>query len=128
MSFGDQVVGFVTVTRSGTPDSLGLLPESRTVVAVAGCHFRPVVSTESPEGETNTTQIRWKLTAPPEAAVLAAKSTGELVFDGTGHPEDLDLESAAGKAATFRIDGPILPKYDGAEVHHVTVFATRQAG
>ena len=121
MSFGGQTVGFVTVTRSGTPDSLGMLAESRTLTLVSGCHFRPFVSTESPEGETNTTTIRWKLTAPPEAGVLAAKSTGELVYDGTRNPVQTP-------ASTFKVDGPMLPKVDGADVHHVTVYAKKQAG
>ena len=123
MSFGGQTVGFVTVTRSGAPDGLGMLAESRAVVLVSGCHFRSAVSVESPEGETNTTTIKWKLTAPPEVAVLAAKSTGELVYDGTETP----VQTAD---STFLIDGPILPKYDitGSEVHHVTVWAKKQAG
>lgn len=127
MSFGGQTVAFVAVTESGTIGWGGLKAKARTVTALSGCHFRPASSTEADEKTDVTTEV-WKLTAPPEAAALAVKANGELVYDGTEHPEDLDLESDAGKAATFQIDGPIMPKYglDNA-VHHVTIMCKRQA-
>lgn len=112
-TFGGQAVAFVTVSRSGTRGYLGLAPESRADDTVLGCHFRPVSVAEEPEGSSNVATEIWKLTAPPEAAALAATSTGELTYDGM----------------TFRIDGPIMPKYnfDGT-VHHVTIMAKRQDG
>lgn len=128
MSFGDQTVVIVTVSETGAPGYLGMKAKAYTKAKVQGCHFRPTSSTESPKAETNTTQIVWKLTAPPEVAALAAKSTGQLVYDGSDSPELLDLESDAGKAATYQIDGPIMPKYDFGELHHVTIMCKRQAG
>jgi len=112
-SFGNQAVTFITVTRSGTTGYLGLKGESRSDDTVFGCHFRPASVSEEPEGTSDVATEIWKLTAPPEAGVLAANSTGELSYDGM----------------TFRIDGPIMPKYnfDGT-VHHVTIMAKRQVG
>ncbi|ART69119.1 hypothetical protein BTO20_11475 [Mycobacterium dioxanotrophicus] len=127
-SFGGQTVAFVAVTQTGSPGWGGLKPTVRTATPLGGCHFRPASSSETPDTQIDVTTEVWKLTAPPEAAALAVKANGELVYDGSDHPELLDLESDAGKAATFQIDGPIMPKYDGAEVHHVTIFCKRQAG
>uniref|UniRef100_UPI003C30EB7C Head closure protein n=1 Tax=Mycolicibacterium phage Mycofy1 TaxID=3349809 RepID=UPI003C30EB7C len=127
--FGGQVVALVSVAETGVPGWGGLKAKARTTTRQPGVHFRPASSTETPDGQTNVATEVWKLTAPPTAAVLAAKPGGELVYDGTEHPESLDLDSAAGRAATFRVDGPIMPKYDLAgQVHHVTIMCKRQAG
>ncbi|AJA43310.1 head closure [Mycobacterium phage Sbash] len=128
-TFGDQVVALVTVTETGAPGWGGLKGKARTATKVTGCHFRLSSSTETPDGQTNVATEVWKLTAPPTAAALAAKPGGELIYDGTKHPEALDLDTAAGIAATFQIDGPIAPKYDvDGQVHHVTIMCKRQAG
>lgn len=127
-SFGGQTVGFVAVVETGQPGWGGLKAKARTVTPQSGCHFRPASSTETPDTQTDVTTEVWKLTAPPEAAVLAVKANGELVYDGSDHPELLDLESDAGRAATFQIFGPIMPKYDLDAIHHVTIFCKRQAG
>lgn len=127
MSFGGQTVAFVTVTETGQIGWGGLKSKDRAVTALSGCHFRPASSTED-DGQTDVTTEVWKLTAPPEAVDLSVKASGELVYDGTDHPEDLDLDSDAGKAATFQIDGPIMPKYGlDNSVHHVTIMCKRQA-
>jgi len=129
MSFGAQVVGVVAVSQSGEPGWGGLKAKSRSVVRVPGCHFRPYSSDETPVTQTDVASEVWKLTAPPAAAVLLAKASGELVFDGSEHPESLDLGSAEGRAAVFQVDGPVMPKFDlDGSVHHVTVFCKRQAG
>jgi len=111
-SFGGQAVTFITVTRSNTPGYLGIGATSRSDNTVFGCHFRPVSASETAENSAYdvATEI-WKLTAPPEAGVLATASTGELTYD--------DM--------TFQITGPVMPKYnlDGT-VHHVTIMAKRQ--
>ncbi|QFG11082.1 head-to-tail stopper [Mycobacterium phage QueenHazel] len=127
--FGGQVVAIVTVAPTGSPGWGGLKSKSRTAVRVPGCHFRPAGSSETPDAQTNVATEFWKLTAPPVAAVLAAKASGELLYDGSEHPELLNPESSAGRAATFQIEGPIMPKYDdGSEVHHVTIMCKRQIG
>lgn len=112
MSFGSQTVTFVAYSDTGTPGYLGKKAEVRTEVEVAGCHFRPASVTETPDGESNVATEVWKLTAPPVAAVLNAKSTGELVYAGE----------------TFQIDGPVMPKFDLGALHHVTVMCKKQAG
>lgn len=127
-SFGGQTVGLVTVTEIGQPGWGGLRGSTRTVTPLEGCHFRPVSSVETPEGQTDVTTEVWKLTAPPAAATLAVKANGQLVYDGTEHPELLDLDSEAGKAATFQIDGQKMPKYDLDAIHHVTIMCKRQVG
>lgn len=127
MSFGSQTVAFVAVTETGPIGWGGLKAKTRSATPLAGCHFRPASSTETPDAQTDVTTEVWKLTAPPPAA-LAVNASGELVYDGTDHPELLDLDSDAGKAATFQVDGPIMPKYDLAGgVHHVTIMCKRQA-
>lgn len=112
MSFGQQAIAFVTVSHTGDPGYLGIKATSRSDDTVFGCHFRPLSSAETAENSAYdvATEV-WKLTAPPEAGVLAAASTGELVYDGR----------------TYQIVGPIMPKYnlDGT-VHHVTIMAKRQ--
>lgn len=125
MSFGGQTIAFVTVTRPGNPGYLGLAAESRTAVQVSGCRFRQSTSTEQPEATTDTATEIWKCTAPPEAAVLAETSTGELVYDGTSDPQVPDIADGT----VFYIDGPIAPKFnmDGS-IHHVTIMAKRWAG
>ncbi|MGV0785113.1 hypothetical protein [Mycolicibacterium sp. XJ775] len=112
MSFGNQTVKIVTVTETGAPGYLGKKAEARTEVEVAGCHFRPASVTETPDAETDVATEVWKLTAPPVAAVLNAKSTDELIYAGE----------------TFQIDGPIMPKYDLGALHHVTVMCKKQVG
>lgn len=128
MSFGGQTVAFVAVTETGSPGWGGLKPTTQVATPQGGVHFRPVSSSETPDTQTDVTTEVWKLTAPPEAAALVVKANGLLVYDGSDHPELLDLDSDAGMAATFHVDGPIMPKYDGAKVHHVTIFCKRQAG
>ncbi|OBK09008.1 hypothetical protein A5746_00825 [Mycolicibacterium conceptionense] len=113
MSFGDQTVTFVTVAETGPVGYLGVKSKARTETSVAGCHFRPASSSETPDSETDVASETWKCTAPPVPAVLAAEPTGELKHNGV----------------TYQIDGPIMPKYDLAGgVHHVTIMCKRQAG
>ncbi|AVO21614.1 head closure [Mycobacterium phage MooMoo] len=128
MSFGGQVVAFVTITKTGEPGWGGLKEPSRTAVRVPGCHFRPANAAETPDEQTNVATEWWKLTAPAVEAVIEATAGGEIVYDGTEHPEELDLDSDEGIAATFQIDGPIRPKYDLDRLHHVTVMCKRQVG
>ena len=128
-SFGDQVVAFVAVSQAGAPGWGGLKTKTRTATRLAGCHFRPVSSDETPVTQTDVTTEVWKLTAPPDAVVLAAKGNDELVYDGSQHPELLDLDADSTRQFVFQIDGQRMPKFDlDGSVHHVTVFAKRQVG
>ena len=111
----------MTIAADGAPGYLGLKTKTRVVSLVSGCHFRPFNTMETPVTETDVATEVWKLTAPPTAAVLAAKSTGELLFDGTDNPADT-------VGNRFQITGPVQPKYDGGRVHHVTVMCQRQVG
>lgn len=111
--FGTQTVTFVTVTESGDPGYLGMKTETRTETPVEGCRFRPLNADETPDGTTDISTGMWKCTAPPEAAVLAAESTGELKVDGV----------------TYQIEGPVMPKPDMAgNLHHVTILCKKQDG
>ncbi|SKU70602.1 Uncharacterised protein [Mycobacteroides abscessus subsp. massiliense] len=127
--FGGQTVALVTVSQTGQPGWGGLRATTRTPVRLEGCHFRPYSSSETPERQIDVTTEVWKLTAPPEAAALAVKASGQLIYDGTDHPELIDLDSEFGKSSTFQIYGQIMPRYDADKaVHHVTVFCKRQVG
>lgn len=113
VEFGGQTVVFVSVAESGAPGYLGVKAKARVETPVSGCRFRSVQVTESADGETNTAEGQWKCTAPPVAAVLAAKSSDEVKVAGV----------------TYQIVGPVQPKrtMDG-RLHHVTVMCKRQAG
>lgn len=122
MSFGGQTVGFVTITDSGSAGYLGLKPKSRTLALAHGVQFWPLETTEAPDAETNVTSEVWRFIGPPDAAALAAKSIGELVYDGTDDPADIAENR-------FQIVGPKKPRSDGAgTLHHVTIMCKRQAG
>jgi hypothetical protein len=81
-SFGSQTVGFVTITGTGVFDELGVEGKTETTVNITGCRHRPLQATETPEWLTDVGTQIWKTTAPPEAAAVAAKSTGLLIVDG----------------------------------------------
>lgn len=110
MSLGGQTVGFVTVSR-GAPGYLGLGAESRSTTNVSGCRFRPFVTTETPEGETDVATEMWKCTAPKAAFDLDIQPGDEMTYDGK----------------TFHVVGMPAPKFnmDGS-LHHVTIMAKRQ--
>lgn len=76
MSFGSQTVSFVTVTGTGVFDDLGYETTTESEVAVAGCRHRPLSAKEATEALGDVSIQIWKTTAPPEAAAIAAKSTG----------------------------------------------------
>ena len=122
MTLGGQTVKLGVVTSTGAPGFLGIKAESRTDVTVTGCRGRVLTADETAELQTDVATEVWKWTLPPESAAATAKSTGELVYDGTATP-------ARTATSVFQIDGPIQPKYnmDGT-LHHVTLMAKRQAG
>lgn len=125
MTFGGQTVAFVTVSQTGQPGYLGLEDESRSATPLSGCRFRQLSAAEQPEGASNVASEVWKCTAPPAAAALAVRSTGELIYDGTNNPQLPDEPDTT----VFYIDGPIAPKYDmDGTVEHVTILAKRWAG
>ena len=121
--FGGQTVGFITVTETGTPGYLGVKEQVRTLVLAHKVRFRPL-RTDEVNGTTNVTTGMWKLTAPPSIAALAAKSTGEIVYDGTDSP---NLPDEGVTEHVFLIDGFNQPKPEmhGA-IHHVTVLCKKQ--
>lgn len=112
MTFGDRTVTFVTVTETGEPNSLGIRPKQRTEVPVTGCRHRPLSVEETPEAMTNVATQIWKTTAPPEAAAIAAASTGELKVDGV----------------TYVIIGDAKPFEDMANPFKVTILSREQEG
>lgn len=127
MSLGDQTVGFVSVSKSGTAGYLGLKTETRSLTLVNGCQFQPLGgmsggSTETPDAQTDVATITWIFTGPPVAAVLAAKSTDELVYDGTDDPTDIE-------ANRYPIFGQVQPQHDfSGAVDHVVITCKKQVG
>ncbi len=83
MSFGSQTLTFVTLVGTGTYDEYGDEIVTETEVPVEGCRHRPLSAAEATELFGNTARQVWKSTCPPEAAAVAAKSTGKLKVDGT---------------------------------------------
>lgn len=82
MSFGSQAVTFTTLVGTGVYDADGTEVTTPTPVTVPGCRHRPLKAEEMPVWLTNLATQVWKTTAPPEAAAVAAKSTGRLTVDG----------------------------------------------
>lgn len=80
--FGNQTVGFVTQTQTGTPGSLGEMPTDPTTVDVPGCRHRPLSVAETPDVLIDIATQVWKTTAPPVDAVVNAKANGQLTVDG----------------------------------------------
>lgn len=78
--------------------------------AVTGCRFRPLSVAEAVELYDRNEEI-WKLTAPPDPAILAAKADSKIRHDGV----------------VYEIDGGIKPS-DGpdGQPFKVTVFCKRQ--
>lgn len=82
MSFGSQTVSFVTVVGTGVYDDLGYETTTETGIPVEGCRHRPLSAKEAAEAFGDVATQVWKTTAPPEAAAIAAKSTGTLKEGG----------------------------------------------
>ena len=82
MSFGNQIVYFVSVTEDlNNRDRYGNPARVRTETPVTGCHFRPLTGKEKLEyGDIGIDP--WKCTAPPDPAALAATVNSELKVDG----------------------------------------------
>lgn len=121
MTFGSQTVGFVVLTDTGDPGRLGMTAQTRTVVPVHGCRHRPLDASEAAQLETDVATTIWKTTAPPEAAAIAAKSTGELIYDGTDSPADV-------KANRLQIIGGSKPFEDFTDPFKVTILAKKGSG
>lgn len=82
MSFGSQTLVFVSLVGTGTYDENGFEITSEAEVSVAGCRHRPLSAAEAAEAFGNVARQVWKSTCPPEAAAVAAKSTGRIRVDG----------------------------------------------
>jgi len=80
--FGTQTVGFVSLVGTGEFDDFGFEITTETEVPVYGCRHRPLSAKEAAEALGNVAEQIWKTTAPPEAAAIAAASTGKLKVDG----------------------------------------------
>lgn len=107
MSFGSQTVAFVTLVGTGEYNDYGDEIITETEVAVAGCRHRPLSAKEAAESFGNVAQQLWQTTAPPEAAAIAAASTGKLKVDGT----------------TFHIVGGAQPFEDFSDPFKVTILS-----
>lgn len=107
MSFGSQTVGFVTLVGTGVYDDRGFEVTTPTEVPVAGCRHRPLSAAEASEVLGDVARQVWKTTAPPEAAAVAAKSTGQLKVNGQ----------------TFHIVGGATPFEDFNDPFKVTILS-----
>lgn len=82
MSFGSQTLAFVSLVGTGTYDDYGVEITTEAEVSVTGCRHRPLSAAEATEAFGNVARQVWKSTCPPEAAAVAAKSTGRIRVDG----------------------------------------------
>lgn len=110
MSFGSQTLSFVTVAGTGVFDDEGFEETTTSEIPVGGCRHRPLSAAEASEAFGKVGTQVWKTTAPPEAAAIAAKSTG--VFKEGGR--------------TFNILGGAQPFEDFADPFKVTILSEIQ--
>lgn len=82
MSFGSQTLMFVSLVGTGTYDDYGFEITAPAEVPVTGCRHRPLSAAEATEAFGDMPRQVWKSTCPPEAAAVAAKSTGRIKFGG----------------------------------------------
>lgn len=80
--FGSQTVAFVSLVGTGEFNDFGEEAMTEVEVPVYGCRHRPLSAKEATEALGSVAEQIWKTTAPPEAAVVAAASTGKLKVDG----------------------------------------------
>lgn len=108
--FGSQTVTFVTVTGTGVFNDYGEEGTTSADVDVTGCRHRPLSAAEATEAFGNVGRQVWKTTAPPEAAAVAALSTGTLKEGGR----------------TFAILGGAQPFEDYSDPFKVTILSEIQ--
>lgn len=118
MSMGSQTVTFVAITR-GTAGRFERAPV-QTSVPVAGCLFRQLPGSEAVT-ETDVITEVWECVAPPAAAAVSARATGELVYDGTTNPA-----RGTNDVNVFQITSVEKHPDFSRPVHHVTVICERQ--
>lgn len=82
---GGDTVTFVSFTEAGAPNALGLYEMTETTNDVDDCHHRPLTFTETVDLDTDVATEYWRTTAPPEAAVLAATSSGVMRVKGVNY-------------------------------------------
>lgn len=111
MSFGSQTVSFVTEVGTGVIDEYGYETKTPTDVPVIGCRHRPLSAQEATEILGKVATQVWKTTAPPDAAAIAAKSTGVLKEGGR----------------TFSIIGGAQPFQDMTDPFKVTILSEIQS-
>lgn len=82
-SFGNTTVTFLKVAENtAVRDRYGQPEQDTTSTDVPGCLFRPANFKEVSPIDTQQVLQRWKCTAPPVAAVLAATATDSVVVNG----------------------------------------------
>ncbi|WP_349318992.1 hypothetical protein [Mycolicibacterium canariasense] len=72
----------MTITGTGVFDDRGFETTTPVDVPVEGCRHRPLSAQEAAEVVGDVATQVWKTTAPPEAAAVAARSTGTMKVDG----------------------------------------------
>lgn len=111
MTFGPTTVTFVKVIEDDTNrDEWNNPTETRTTTDVPGCMFRPLTFKEQAPVDVDKVTNRWKCTAPPVAAVLAAAATDELIVDGV----------------TYQIEGGVEVFTDFSGPFKATIICERQ--
>lgn len=103
MIFGPTTVTFVKVAEDTTNrDEWNNPAEIRTQTDVPGCMFRPLTFKEQAPVDVDKVTNRWKCTAPPVAAVLAAVATDEVIVDGVTYEIEGGVEVFGDFAAPFK--------------------------
>ena len=104
MIFGPTTVTFVKVAEDTTNrDEWNNPAETRTQTDVPGCMFRPLTFREQAPVDVDKITERWKCTAPPVAAVLAANGNDELIVDGVTYSIEGGIEVFGDFLGPFKV-------------------------
>lgn len=117
MSFGSDVVTFVSYSDSDTPGELGTYPQVETLTEAPNCRHRPLTYRETIELGYDVATELWKTTIPigeysddQRQQIVAAKSDDAIRVNGT----------------QYRIVGGVMPSKDFTGWFKATVISKKQ--
>jgi hypothetical protein len=117
MSFGPDVVTFVSYSDAATPGGLGTYAQVETLIEAPNCHHRPLTYNEVVELGYDVATAMWKTTIPIgeysdalRQQIVAVQNDDSIRVDGT----------------QYRIVGGVMPFKDFTGWFKATVISKKQ--
>jgi hypothetical protein len=117
MSFGTDLVTFVSYSDAATPGQLGTYPQVETLIEAPNCRHRPMTSKEAVELGYDVSTEMWKTTIPIcdysdalRQQIVAVQNDDAIRVDGT----------------QYRIIGSVMPFKDFTGWFKATVISKKQ--